>query len=382
MEKLPARPRWLDDEAEITALLHAVVDRFDSQSGEARSKNISFAAERFLLSLKRLDVNADQQWQLIESLQQLSVLHIKPGKRSLLDAPWYGAKLAFPPTAEATLRHWLKRPALPSDLKLWRELVTQHAGAFPGGVDVLMRRRLVIPGHTDQEILDALAGIARFLEPVTLRQLSASLFRGDSKLLDEREELIRTLFPDVPLRQRAIVVAIHLPETVDGFLFIENQESYVAASEGLLPDTGQLALIYAAGFRGSAERIREPGGALLHYSGPGSERWRASLEGWWFARKEWPLPSYFFGDLDFSGMQILTALRRRFGDVTAWQPGYGRLLESVVADGGHSPDAADKTMQNDPGMTGCHYTDEVLLPAMRRYGFLDQEALIPADYTI
>ncbi len=369
------KPRWLDDEAEIAALLHAVVDRFDSHSGEVRSKNIHFAAERVLASLQRLDKSADQQWQLLESLQRLGVLHIKPGKRSPLDAPWSSAKLAFPPAAEATLRLWLKRPALPSELMLWRELVGQHASDFPGDIDVLLSRRLVLPGHTDQETIEALAGIARFHEPITLRQLSAALFRGDSKLLDDREELIRTLFPDLPIRQRAIVVAIHLPATVEGILFIENQESYVAASEGIIPGTGHLALVYAAGFRGSAERIRKTGGALLHFTGPGVAKWQACFEAWWFERRPPALPLRFFGDLDFSAMQILMALRKRFADVTCWQVGYAELLKRLLTDGGHQPDEADKQRQLDPGLTGCVYSDEVLLPAMRAHGFLDQELL-------
>ena len=382
METHPDRPRWLDDDTEIITLLHAVVDRFDSHSGEARSKNIPLVAERFLASLKRLDESADQQWQLIESLQRLGVLHIKPGKRSLLDAPWSGAKLAFPPSAETTLRHWLNRPALPSELERWRKLVSRYAGAFPGDSDALFRRRLVIPGHTDEETLVALARVSTIREPITLRQLSAALFRGDSKLLDDREELIRSLFPHLPIRQRAIVVAIHLPEVIEGILFVENQESYISASEGALPGTGQLALVYTAGFRSSAERIREPDGALLHFSGTGIERWRETLDGWWFTRKECPLPRFFFGDLDYSGMQILAALRRRFGEVTAWQPGYAYLLERVIADGGHAPDAADKRLQIDPETTGCTYADEVLLPAMRSYGFMDQEALIPQSLII
>jgi hypothetical protein len=377
METLPARPRWLDDEAEITSLLHNVVDRFEQQPGEKRIHRIHLVAERYLESLNRLDESADQIWQLVGDLQRLGVLDIKPGKRTSLDAPWNGAKLAFPPHAEAMLRRWLSRPALPSELDAWRQLVSQYASAFPGDINVLMRRRLVIPGHTDRETVTALAGIAQFHAPITLRQLSASLFRGDSKLLDDRAELVQALFPDLQIRQRAIVVAIHLPVHVKGILFIENQESYIAACEGMLQDCERLALVYAAGFRGSAERIREAGGALLHFCGTGVAQWRQPIESWWLDQHDWPVPLYFFGDLDFSGMQILAALRRRFGNVVAWQPGYAHLLARVLNGSGHTADEADKQLQSDPGAVGCHYADEILLPAMRQHGFIDQEALIP-----
>jgi hypothetical protein len=377
METLPARPRWLDDEPEIVALLSSIIDRFEQQSGESRSQRIPVHVERYLPSLKRLDADADQLWHLVGSLQAHGILEIKPAKKSMLDAPWSGAKLAFSPNAEATLRHWLNRPAHPSELKTWRDLVSHHASAFPGDINVLMRRRLVIPGHTDHETIAALARISNFHEPITLRQLSAALFRGDSKLLDERADLVQSLFPDLQIRQRAIVVAVHLPVQIEGILFIENQESYTAGCEGGLPAVQNLALVYAAGFRGSAERIRDADGALLHYCGPGVERWHASIGSWWFTRCDWQPPLYFFGDLDFSGMRILAALRRRFGNVLAWQPGYAHLLACLVSEGGHTADAADKKLQSDPGRVGCSYADEVLLPAMRLHGFLDQEALIP-----
>src|SRR5512145_678107 len=116
METLPARPRWLDDEPEIVALLSSVIDRFEQQPGESRSQRIPVHVERYLASLKRLDAEADQLWHLVGSLETLGILDIKPARKSTLDAPWSGAKLAFSPDAEATLRHWLNRPAHPSEL--------------------------------------------------------------------------------------------------------------------------------------------------------------------------------------------------------------------------------------------------------------------------
>jgi len=133
-----------------------------------------------------------------------------------------------------------------------------------------------------------------------------------------------------------------------------------------------LALVYAAGFRGGAGRIREQGAALLHYSGSNVEQTR--FENWWFGEDYLsPGPLFFFGDLDYAGMAILAALRQRFGEVTAWEPGYAPLLERLQNGEGHLPEDADKQQQIDPGSTGCPYADTVLLPAMRRFGFIDQE---------
>jgi hypothetical protein len=93
---------------------------------------------------------------------------------------------------------------------------------------------------------------------------------------------------------------------------------------------------------------------------------------WLFGRSE--LPVCFFGDLDFSGMQILTSLREVFAQAHAWKPGYGELISVLTSGGGHSPEMASKERQIDPGSTGCDFADALLLPSMRQHSrFVDQE---------
>jgi len=365
-------PPWLNDEDEMRALLGRVLDRFDQQPGEERRQQLYFGAEKELPSLNNMDTPADQLWHLVRQLAALGLCAIKPGRRGPYDPEWKNARLAFAPQAEDTLRAWLDRPREEPTIRAWRSAVVQHAVAFPGGIDALLKRRIAIPGHSDSEVVAALARSGTFSEPLTLRQLSARLFRGDSKRLDDREELLRALFPQLPLKPRPLVVAVYLPETYRGVLFIENQDSYAAALAGAWPAAAGLALVYAAGFRGGAERIRERGAALLHYAGKGE---RATFESWWFDGAAAPGPLHFFGDLDFAGMAILAALRQRFGAVNAWRPGYAALLEHLHAGHGHAALDADKQLQTDPGRTGCPYADEILLPAARRLGFIDQEAM-------
>jgi hypothetical protein len=74
-------------------------------------------------------------------------------------------------------------------------------------------------------------------------------------------------------------------------------------------------------------------------------------------------------------MGILSGLRQRFGEVTAWETGYLPLLEQLRSGGGHTLEAADKQSQNDPGKVGCEFADQELLPAIREYGGVDQELL-------
>jgi hypothetical protein len=97
------------------------------------------------------------------------------------------------------------------------------------------------------------------------------------------------------------------------------------------------------------------------------------VERWLFGPSQ--LPVFFFGDLDYAGMQILGSLRTVFPGAAAWRPGYERLADVLMQGGGHAPAQAAKELQTDPGNTGCAFADGELLPLIRRHGrFVDQEA--------
>ncbi|HWK51775.1 MAG TPA: Wadjet anti-phage system protein JetD domain-containing protein [Steroidobacter sp.] len=365
-------PSWLQDEPEIQALLAAALDRFDQQSGEQRRRATFLPAQQYLGGLAKADEAADHTWALIRELASSGVLEIRPGKRGSLDPDWQGAKLAFAPGAEAVLREWLERPAAASPMAQWRGAVEEHAHLFPRGHEVLLTKRISLAGRSDHEVVAALASLAAIARPATLRQLSTLAFWGDSKVLDDRGELIAALFPDLQIRERAIVVAVHLPERVAGVLFIENQDNYSAAIDGKLAAAGELAVVYLHGFRGTAARIRTRQGVHLHFGGSGIER-RNDFERWWFDADVSLEPLYFWGDLDFASMQMLKTLRQRFEGITAWRPGYGPMLTQLAASGGGNRPMGHR--QVDPGSTGCAFADEVLLPAVRLLGCWDQERL-------
>jgi len=385
----PAMPAWMRDEPQIVALLGAALDRFDQQAGTFRQRAILLPAEKHLPDLARGDAHADELWTRIEALVPLALLSIRPGRRGPYDPQWRGAKLAFSPDCEPLLRDWLARPAAPSQQSLWRDAVSRYQDRFPAGQEMLLARRMVVPGRTADEVVAALARLGEIDGPATLRQLSALAFWGDSKLLDERGDLIAALFPHLSIRERPIVVAVHLPRQAEGVLFIENLDTYSAAIDGQPPQTAGHALVYMAGFRGAALRIRSPQGARLHFAGPGRMQAEA-FERWWFeeevpaslspgaspARPEGLWRAYFWGDLDFAGMQILKSLRQRFTGVEAWQPGYRRMLaDRLAASVGETPEGRDRSRQIDPGTTGCVYADTLLLPAIRIHGFWDQERI-------
>lgn len=371
------RPRWLDDESEVLALLHAFLDKLDRRpAGEWQQPPAIRVEPKRFPRLFRHDTGADRQWALLKSLDS-AVLDISIDRRRTPYAPEYaGARVRLMLSAEDTLRRWLDRPRSVSYAVQWREAVAQHAPSFSGGGAALAARPVQLPGKSAAELVSAFARIAQYADrELSLRQLSARCFWGHSKFLDDRSELLAALFPSVRVQPRPILVNVHLPERIAGALFIENHDSYARAIAGIPAEAHSLALVFASGFRGTAQRIREPAGVCLHYHASSTAAQCAAFESWWFAVGG-EMPAWFWGDLDFSGLAILKSLRMRFGDVRAWEPGYRPMLEIMHTGGGHTREVADKEDQAHPGATGCTFADQVLLPAIEQYrSFVDQEAV-------
>lgn len=216
-----------------------------------------------------------------------------------------------------------------------------------------------------------------------LREASARVFQGRSKVLDSREELLRLMgarpgqFWEAPIQ-----LLVDIPPAIDEALFIENLVTFEQMADRRRSGWARSVLIYAAGFKGSAKRLRSRQGCRV-YLRPAQRGEALTLDAsvargleavgaWLFGRSE--LPVSFFGDLDFAGMQILASLREVFAQAEAWRPGYGELIRVLSEGGGHLPEMASKERQTDPGTTGCRYADDELLPLMRQRGrFVDQE---------
>ena len=213
---MPDRPQWLDEEAEISALLHAALDRFDRQRGVDRLRRITLLAQDHLPSLGRAGAAADQTWSLIQELARRGVLVIRRAAGNLYDDDWRGAKVTFAPEVEETLRVWLRRDWSEPAAMVWRRAIERHAPQFHDAGAALLAQRIVIENRSADDIVAALAAAADIRMPMTLRQLSATLFWGDSKILDDRGELIAALLPHLNILDRTLVIAVHLPERCQG----------------------------------------------------------------------------------------------------------------------------------------------------------------------
>lgn len=237
--------------------------------------------------------------------------------------------------------------------------------------------------------LDVLQALCASGETLPLREASARVFHGRSKILDSRDELLRLLgaapgqFLEAPIQ-----LLLDIPASLDEVLFIENLVTFEHMADQRQPDWQRCLLVYAAGFKGSARRLRTRQGCRLYVRSfsateseevcplPGQGSGLRVVEEWLFGDHE--LPVRFFGDLDYAGMQILCSLREVFAGATAWEHGYSVLAFAVEGGGGHLPEQAAKEMQSDPGQTGCAFADQRLLTLMRETGrFMDQEAFSP-----
>jgi hypothetical protein len=208
-----------------------------------------------------------------------------------------------------------------------------------------------------------------------LREASALAFQGRSKLLDNRDELLRLLGASTgQLLEPPIQLLLAVPQRFDHALFVENLVTFERMADVRKAEWGHSLLVFAAGFRGSARRLRTREGCRLYFRNAApADGAAAPIEDWLFDGAE--LPVFFFGDLDYAGMQILSSFRSVFPGAQAWAPGYARLATILQRGGGHRSGMADKESQVDPGSTGCALADKELLALMRQCGrFVDQEA--------
>lgn len=370
--------------AVMLPLLNRLVDRFDraQQSGRPVRQALRVDARSFP-ELFEADLESDKEllWRELLQLEQQGFFTLKLERAQ----PHQAAYERCPKLAgqdEALIRAAIGRVArIKSAPELWREAVarsnlTAEAKAVVAGYHV------EVAGRSASEVVGALVRLHEFVDsPLLLREVSARIFWGQSKMLDGRQGLVQAVLAvtECPFPEMPVQLHVHLPHgQMDGVLFIENLATFEQAASATDGPYQGLALVYAAGFKAGARRLRAVGGCALYWSARGSvapERLR-TFQDWLLGRRS--LPSWFWGDLDFSGMRILVALKRSFDELQAWQPGYLPMLAALSLRAGHAPQAAGKELQLELEATGCAFSDEALLPAMRRTGqFLDQEGFTP-----
>ncbi|MDO8861241.1 DUF2220 family protein [Haliea sp. E1-2-M8] len=361
-------PGWLAEEGWLRELLGWFLDRLDGP----RQRDVTRRIKKSTVpALFRFSENTGYRWRLVEQLATVyGIFSIGYDHRIEGHQERYeNAQLRLNPDSEAVLRDWLQRPRLDPTLLVWQSVLAQYSEHFTDSGAALLASPPRYPDWEISELAAAFATIGEHLDSgLSLREIAARCFRGDSKFLDNRQELLSKLYGErvAAIAPRPLLLTAWAPPGFQRLLVVENQDSFLRLVERPPP---AYALLYSGGFRASAQRLSSLHTRFAFLPGSNSEGFQ---ERW----LDTALPTYFWGDLDFAGFGILKGLRQSLPTLRAWEPGYRPMLQSLENGGGHSAGQAYKTGQIDPVQTGCAYSDTALLPALRQHQrFVDQEAV-------
>ncbi|AXS81912.1 hypothetical protein [Marinobacter sp. Arc7-DN-1] len=378
------RPPFLNN-ACVRRTLNRFLDKLDNQTFEERSNRLveTIDTKHFpeLYSPKEPGED-DVTWHHLRELEAHGVISFERTRKRGLSAvaSWEHTRIVALPAGEALIREWLGRPVVDEEMARWQKALIPHLTAFrePG---------LIRPGNLGRlaqydpgAVIERLASIPKVLSErsLTLYQLSAQLFWGDSKALRGKEKLIDQLF-DIQVAQwlaRPVLIEGTYRHGCDGVLIVENMDTFVAASTGQIKSAENLTILYAQGFKGTTSRIRTQSMARFYWSDSPfpDPQWLFQFQQAWFSRSEFPVPIYYFGDLDPAGLTIYRHMRQIFPEIQPWKTGYNGLVEALKRGDGHPMNFADKGEQGLLPDTGCSWMDSCVTPVMKQTNLcVDQE---------
>lgn len=378
-----ARPTWVDEEP----LIQSVLGRFLDQVERSVKPSYRITKKSTPELYDYQDDDPKYLWDLFKSLDnEYHVLTIKKQRAKSGHESFENAQLFFNLDKEPLIRSWLNRPAFDPYTLTWNDSFAKVCDVFEDGGEALLTP-LRVEGKTANEVLQSFAKLANEITTSqTLRNLSAKCFWGDSKFLDSKLKLVQALFPRAShtILPRPIMMNISLPEQIEDIIFIENQDSFLMLKQLAEKDPRFLktAFVYSSGFKGTSSTIRKRGQVVFScLSNPNSTAF-SDFENWWFDSdtESSNIKSYFWGDMDYAGMGILSSLRKSFRHVVCWPMGFNRMLDFHQHGHGHQIRDSKKMQQLDPGTTGCSLADNIILPEIRRsQRFLDQEIIASGD---
>ena len=381
-------PIWLADNPLIQRLLNRFIDICDRPSAVQFSERINPTKWPELFDFS--DDNHEFLWKLIEDSlgQEYNIIeHIKYQKNAGSEEYYNQAMLYFNRQQEDLVRYWLARPKTVPYADQW-QLAIEH---YPHFKSTSLSQKIQVKGFSAGSIVSGFNQVRDLIneldfqaQDISLRGLSARCFWGDSKFLDKRRKLICDVFPKAKtvVRERTIMMSAYVPENIKHAIFVENFDSFLTLIEALKQSskTQSTAIIYSAGYRGSAGRIRDMGHSQFLYINVDSSSAHAQFYDWWYRRRKLQIHCYFWGDLDFEGISILRTLRNNFPEIQAWRQAYSLMVDFHNQGLGHLPQQAGKEKQPQPSQSGCDYTDTVLLPLLiNSKRFIDQEVINKAQ---
>lgn len=363
-------------------ILHSFLDKIDRSQTRLSTK----ISKKTAPELFNYDNDTVYLWSLIQDLEKTyHIISIRKKRKGNSSDEYEDAWLDFNREYEQIVRHWLDRSAKNYYSVEWEKAVDENKSDFKtGDFSALRTASLYSKSRSAKLIVNGFVKASQILSEsdtaLTLKQLSARCFSGNSKFLDGKEELIFRIFPQHTHRiiPRKVLIETSIPALFNKILFIENLDTFLdlVGKRHTVAVLSDITFIYCAGFKGSSARLRDPGNVIFSHISALPDMTLSEFSNFWFKASNEQVPVYFWGDLDYSGMGILAALRKSFPSCQAWEPAYNLMLK-LAADGvSHTLEDTGKDEQKDPGSTGCTYADETLLPFMRnKQLFLDQEAV-------
>jgi len=370
-------PRWLTDEfaADVVKLLRSFVISYNSNRKLSRKK-----VTRSLLPSLYLFAEEDRRTYVLELLSYLQ-------KESILFLIEQDGELNYIQLVESAipnLRCWLNMPELDAFSMNWHNAILNMPKNISHLHELLMNVTC-LDVYNPSDILVSLSNLYDFLQSdlslkfISWRQLSAHFFYGDSKYLDSamRRSFLLVLFPtlEVKISDRPLQLSVFLVSDAEAVLFIENWDTFLELINHNNLDN-KYHLVYTAGFKASARNIRQEKGVHFFYGGDFS--CISQFEYAWFNSNIEGFEFYFWGDLDYSGLEILNKLSISFPNIKAWRRGYEKMLSSISLAGyGHTAEQTKKEKQRIPSDISCEYAQNILLPALDKTKLmLDQEWLL------
>lgn len=204
-----------------------------------------------------------------------------------------------------------------------------------------------------------------------IREASSFIFWGHSKVLDNREDLWNIL----KIKQQPIQILISLKnETSKKVLFIENKQTFESLQRNI-NISQEYILMYLSGFMGTSKRLLNKENRsfyLKNYDGAmfNNEYLDSIFD------SQTSFQYYFWGDLDYEGINIYSSLQKLFPQVILWEQGYKAMSKMLFDSKSHTACSANKTNQHKPEKTNNSYIDDVLIPLMDKKGFFDQEGIL------
>jgi hypothetical protein len=381
-------PKWVVDNAFITRFLNFFVDQCDKPKTVRFQKSINSKVTPELFDFKNedteylwrlIDLKLNQQHNVIERIQYRRV-----GESSAI---YENAIVYFNRKSENLVRSWLQRSAEQSYALQWHDALN----TFPQLRSTSLNQSIKVKGLSAIEIIEGFARVGQTLlslsnrsEEISLRGLSARCFWGDSKFLDNRRDLIKQVFElsESVVVPRRIMLSAYVPLNLSELIFVENFDSFLSTVNAvkLSPRSKSTAVVYSAGYRGSAQLIRTHGHSQFVTINSVDDAVFNAFSEWWFQQSELQVKTYFWGDLDYEGMRILKALDKNFPNTQAWKIAYDMMLTYHKNGLGHGPQIANKQYQLEPEESGCEYADTKLIPLLlSSQRFIDQEVISQAQ---